>query len=88
MHKFQISGRNVTYRNKHLNRESEHLIQAENRYPGLQVWADPCGSLMGRAFSTLKQMGKCLTVASTLTTTALQTVYHVSAVLLVKAAAI
>lgn len=60
MHKFQISGEGVTYRNKHLNRETEHFIQAENRYPGVQVWTDPCGSLMGRAFSTMKQMGKLL----------------------------
>ena len=60
MHKFQISGKGVTYRNKHLNRETEHFIQAENRYPGVQVWTDPCGSLMGRAFSTMKQMGKLL----------------------------
>lgn len=62
MHKFQLTGKGVTYRNKHQNREAEHFIQAENRAPGIQVWTDPCGTLMGRAFSTLKQIGELLTI--------------------------
>ena len=58
MHKFQIQEGQVTYRNKHLNREAEHFMQAEERFPGLAIWNDPCGYFMGRAFSSLKQLGK------------------------------
>lgn len=55
MHKFQITGGKVTYRNKHLNREAEHYIQAKNQEPGITLWSDPCGTLLGRAFSLFKQ---------------------------------
>jgi len=60
MHKFQITGGKVTYRNRHLNREAEHFIQAENRTPGISLWNDPCGTLLGRAFSLFKQAGSTL----------------------------
>ncbi|DBA84901.1 TPA: hypothetical protein ACH3X1_005915 [Trebouxia sp. C0004] len=55
MHKFQITAGKVTYRNRHLNREAEHYIQAENQEPGVMLWSDPCGTLLGRAFSLFKQ---------------------------------
>ncbi|KAL3141623.1 hypothetical protein ABBQ32_004860 [Trebouxia sp. C0010 RCD-2024] len=55
MHKFQISGGKVIYRNRHLNREAEHYIEAENQEPGVMLWHDPCGTLLGRAFSLFKQ---------------------------------
>lgn len=57
MHKFQISGGKVIYRNRHLNREAEHYIEAENQEPGVMLWHDPCGTLLGRAFSLFKQAG-------------------------------
>ena len=58
MHKFQISGGKVTYRNRHLNREAEHYIEAEGQEPGIMLWSDPCGTLLGRAFSLFKQAGR------------------------------
>lgn len=57
MHKFQISSGKVTYRNRHLNREAEHYIEAENQEPSIMLWNDPCGTLLGRAFSLFKQAG-------------------------------
>lgn len=60
MHKFQISGGKVMYRNRHLNREAEHYIQAEGKEPGIMLWNDPCGTLLGRAFSLFKQAGQPL----------------------------
>ncbi len=57
MHKFQITAGKVTYRNRHLNREAEHYIQAESQEPGIMLWSDPCGTLLGRAFSLFKQAG-------------------------------
>lgn len=57
MHKFQISEGKVTYRNRHLNREGEHYIEARDHEPGVSMWADPCQTLLGRAFSTFKQAG-------------------------------
>lgn len=58
MHKFQISGGKVMYRNRHLNREAEHYIEAEGQEPGIMLWSDPCGTLLGRAFSLFKQAGQ------------------------------
>lgn len=60
MHKFQLSGGKVTYRNRHLNREAEHYIEAENQEPGVMLWNDPCGTVLGRAFSLFKQAGQAL----------------------------
>ena len=57
MHKFQITDGKVIYRNRHLNRETEHFIQAKNEQPGIALWSDPCGTLLGRAFSLFKQAG-------------------------------
>ena len=62
MHKFQISNGKVTYRNRHLNREAEHYIQAEGTEPGVALWNDPCGTLLGRAFSLFKQAGWALSL--------------------------
>lgn len=64
MHKFQITGGKVTYRNRHLNREAEHYIQAKNQEPGINLWRDPCGTLLGRAFSLFKQAGTLRCIAS------------------------
>ncbi len=66
MHKFQITAGKVTYRNRHLNREAEHYIQAENQEPGVMLWSDPCGTLLGRAFSLFKQAGAscCITACT------------------------
>ena len=58
MHKFQISGGKVMYRNRHLNREAEHFIEAVGQEPGIMLWNDPCGTLLGRAFSLFKQAGQ------------------------------
>ena len=58
MHKFRIAGGKVTYRNCHLNREAEHFIEAHNKEPGIMLWNDPCGTLLGRAFSFFKQAGQ------------------------------
>ena len=58
MHKFQISGGKVTYRNRHLNREAQHYIEAEGKEPGIMLWNDPCGTFLGRAFSLFKQAGQ------------------------------
>ena len=60
MHKFQISNGKVTYRNRHLNRDAEHYIEAENQEPGVMLWNDPCGTVLGRAFSLFKQAGQAL----------------------------
>lgn len=60
MHKFQISGGKVMYRNRHLNREAEHYIEAENQEPGVMLWNDPCGTVLGRAFSLFKQAGQAI----------------------------
>ena len=66
MHKFQILGGKVTYRNRHLNREAEHYIEAEGQEPGIMLWSDPCGTLLGRAFSLFKQAGQPIPESSSI----------------------
>lgn len=55
MHKFDIQAGCVTYRNRHLVKEMENYIREYNRPPNLTAYDDPCGSFMGRAFSTFVQ---------------------------------
>lgn len=57
MHKFDIEAGHVTYRNRHLMKEVENYIREYNRAPSLIAFDDPCGSFMGRAFSTFVQAG-------------------------------
>lgn len=57
MHKFDIQAGHVTYRNRHLVEEMENYIREYNRAPSLVAFDDPCGSFMGRAFSTFVQAG-------------------------------
>lgn len=57
MHKFDIQAGHVTYRNRHLVTEMENYIREHNRAPSLVAYDDPCGSIMGRAFSTFVQAG-------------------------------
>ena len=57
MHKFDIEAGRVTYRNRHLVKEMENYIREYNRPPTLVAFDDPCGSFMGRAFSTFVQAG-------------------------------
>ncbi len=61
MHKFDIQAGCVTYRNRHLVKEMENYIREYNRPPNLTAYDDPCGSFMGRAFSTFVQAGKLQT---------------------------
>lgn len=60
MHKFEIEAGHVTYRNRHLVKEMENYIREYNRSPSMTACEDPCGSLMGRAFSTFVQAGVLL----------------------------
>ena len=57
MHKFDIKAGHVTYRNRHLVKEMENYIREYNRPPSLVAYDDPCGSFLGRAFSTFIQAG-------------------------------
>ena len=57
MHKFDIQAGCVTYRNRHLVKEMENYIREYNQPPNLTAYDDPCGSFMGRAFSTFVQAG-------------------------------
>lgn len=57
MHKFDIKAGHVTYRNRHLVKEMESYIREYNRPPSLVAYDDPCGSFLGRAFSTFIQAG-------------------------------
>lgn len=57
MHKFDIKAGCVTYRNRHLVKEMENYIREYNQPPNLTAYDDPCGSFMGRAFSTFVQAG-------------------------------